>query len=143
MVRSPDDARPDLLLATKLHMPPVPPDLVPRPSLVTRLAAGLRRKLVLLLAPAGFGKTTLLSAALQEYARPTAWLSLDAGDNDPARFWAYVIAAVRTLQGPEGTLIGDEALLMLRSPQAAPVEAVLTLLINALTAVPHDVTLVL
>jgi LuxR family maltose regulon positive regulatory protein len=138
MGHPPYEARPDLLLATKLHLPPAPPDLVRRSALAARLDAGLQRKLVLISAPAGFGKTTLLSAALRDSARPTAWLSLDAGDNDPARFWAYVIAALQALHPG----IAEEVLPLLRS-KGAPIEGALTLLINALAAVPGDVTLVL
>ena len=85
------------LLRTKLHRPQHEPDVVLRPSLVARLEAGLRRTLTLVSAPAGFGKTTLLSQWLEQCAMPSAWLSLDDGDNDLEIFVRYVIAAVRTL----------------------------------------------
>ena len=79
-------------LKTKLYIPPVRPELVPRPRLIERLNAGLHRKLTLVSAPAGSGKTTLLS----EWAsgRPVAWLSLDEGDNDLIRFLTYLVAAL-------------------------------------------------
>ena len=74
-----------LLLTTKLYIPPARPGLVPRPRLVTRLNRGLTGKLTLISAPAGFGKTTLLSDWISQSERYVAWLSLDDGDNDPTR----------------------------------------------------------
>jgi LuxR family maltose regulon positive regulatory protein len=92
------------------------PELVPRPHLIERLNTGLRAacKLTLISAPAGFGKTTLLSAWIRDCAlRPrVAWLSLDESDNDPARFLAYVIAALQTIEGS----IGQGVLEALGSP---------------------------
>jgi ATP/maltotriose-dependent transcriptional regulator MalT len=88
----------DVLLATKLHVPASRPDLVPRPRLAERLDEGLTRGLILVCAPAGYGKTILLA----DWSRghPAAWLSLDATDNDPARFWLHAIAALdRTRPG--------------------------------------------
>src|SRR5207253_11236821 len=89
----------DTLLATKLHMPLPRHDLVERPRLTERLSAGLRGPLTLIVAPAGFGKTTLLSDWYAAHATrwPTAWLALDAGDNDLARFLRYMVAALQTL----------------------------------------------
>jgi LuxR family maltose regulon positive regulatory protein len=86
------------LLQTKLYIPPVRPELVSRPRLIEQLNAGLHRKLTLLSSPAGFGKTTLLSEWVGSCGRPVAWLSLDEGDNDPTRFWAYFIAALQTVR---------------------------------------------
>ncbi|MEJ2738138.1 MAG: hypothetical protein P8189_32040 [Anaerolineae bacterium] len=88
------------LLKTKLYIPPIRPELVSRPHLIERLNAGLHRKLTLVSAPAGFGKTTLLSEWLtgRERLEPkvrAAWLSLDEGDNDPTRFLTYLVAALR------------------------------------------------
>jgi len=80
------------LLTTKLYIPPTRPELVSRPRLIERLNAGLHRKLTLISAPAGFGKTTLLSEWVAGCDRPFAWVSLDKGDNDPVRFWVYFIA---------------------------------------------------
>jgi LuxR family maltose regulon positive regulatory protein len=122
------------LLQTKLYIPPVRPELVPRPRLVERLNAGFARKLTLISAPAGFGKTTLLSEWAAGCRHPVAWLSLDRGDNDPARFWAYFIAAVRR----EQVDAGEAALMMLQSSQPPAVEALLTGLINEITAAGRD-----
>src|SRR5215211_8887836 len=80
------------LLATKLFVPRAQPGFVSRPRLVDRLDAGLTRGLLLVCAPAGFGKTSLLADWARRGGRPVAWLSLDPGDNDPARFWRHVVA---------------------------------------------------
>ena len=74
------------ILATKLYVPPPRPRVVLRPRLIERLNEGLHRKLTLISAPAGFGKTTLLSEWVAGCQRPAAWLSLDEGDSDPTRF---------------------------------------------------------
>ena len=121
------------LLTTKLYIPPVRPELVSRPRLIEQLNAGLHRKFTLISAPAGFGKTTLLSEWVQQSERPTAWLSLDEGDNDPVRFWTYFITALQTVQ----TDIGESALAALESPQPPSFESVLTALINELTVAPQ------
>ena len=76
---------------------PPRPDIVSRPRLIDRLNAGLHHKLTLISAPAGFGKTTLVSEWLASCGRPVAWLSLDEGDSDPARFLTYLVAALQTL----------------------------------------------
>jgi LuxR family maltose regulon positive regulatory protein len=84
----------DVLLATKLNVPGLRSDLVPRPRLAQRLEEGRGRGLVLVCAPAGYGKTVLLAGWVRAGWRPVAWLSLDAGDNDPARFWRHTVAAL-------------------------------------------------
>src|ERR1700675_3473216 len=84
------------VLATKLYIPPAPPRVVRRPRLIERLNEGLHRKLTLISAPAGFGKTTLVSEWVAGCGLPVAWLSLDEGDNDPARFLTYLVAALQT-----------------------------------------------
>src|SRR5687768_3641020 len=130
------------LLATKLYAPRGRPGLVSRPHLIARLDEGAERKLTLVSAPAGFGKTTLLAewlAASPAGRRPAAWVSLDPGDNDPALFWAYVITALQTT----GPGIGANALSLLHSPQPPPIESILTTLINDLAALEADVALVL
>jgi LuxR family maltose regulon positive regulatory protein len=107
--------------------------------LVTR---GLRGPLTLLAAPAGWGKTTLLGAWWAEAAGPAGaltWVSLDPRDNDPARFWTYVIAALQTAH----PAVGGAARSLLRSPRAPPLEALLTTLLNELTRVSGDTVLVL
>ncbi|HXT37601.1 MAG TPA: LuxR C-terminal-related transcriptional regulator [Chloroflexota bacterium] len=138
------DAEPagDALLATKLYMAPPRRGLVRRPRLIERLSAGLRDPLTLIVAPAGFGKTTLLGdwrVAKGEGAWPIAWLALDAGDNDLARFLRYIVAALQTLSPG----IGLSVLASLRSPRTPPVEAVLTPLLNDLASLPDDIILVL
>ena len=85
------------ILATKLYIPPPRPKVVLRPRLIERLNEGLHRKLTLISAPAGFGKTTLVSEWVAGCERPAAWLSLDEGDNDPTRFLAYLVAALQTI----------------------------------------------
>src|SRR5262250_2948039 len=84
----------DVLLATKFHVPRPPPGFVPRRRLVEALAEGLARGRVLVCAPAGSGKTALLADWCRGGGRPVAWLGLDAGDSDPARFWRYAVAAL-------------------------------------------------
>ena len=129
----------DVLLATKLHVPRPRPGFVPRPQLAGRLEEGLARGLVLVCAPAGSGKTVLLADWAYRENRPVAWLSLDTGDNDPARFWRYVAAALdRVRPGIE-----EQVAVLLRGGQQPPLEAVVTTLINELAAPPGEVTIVL
>ena len=85
---------PTPILATKLYIPRLRPNVVSRPRLIERLNEGLQRKLILISAPAGFGKTTLVSEWVASSERPTAWLSLDEGENDPTRFLTYLVAAL-------------------------------------------------
>src|SRR6266545_2462204 len=127
------------LLATKLYLPRVRPDLVARPRLFARLDAGLHGALTLVCAPAGFGKTTLLAEWLRRTGRAAAWLGLDAGDSDPAALLRYLVAALQTLVPELGaTLLG-----LLQSPQPPPLETLLTILVNDLASVPHECILVL
>ncbi len=127
------------VLVTKLYVPPPGPRSVPRPHLIGRLHEGLDRKLALISAPAGFGKTTLVSEWVAASGRPTAWLSLDEADGDPPRFLTYLIAALRTV-APE---IGEGLLDALQSPQALPTESILTPLVNEVATLPHPLILVL
>ena len=85
------------ILATKLYIPPPRAKIVLRPRLIEQLNEGLDCKLTLISAPAGFGKTTLVSEWIASCGRPVAWLSLDEGDNDPTRFLTYFIAALQTI----------------------------------------------
>ncbi|MEO8396676.1 MAG: serine hydrolase [Chloroflexota bacterium] len=89
------------LLRTKLYVPPKRPHLVPRPRLTERLNQGLTRKLTLISAPPGFGKTTTISNWIDQSQAAVAWLSLDDGDNDPIRFWSYFIAALQTMNAED------------------------------------------
>src|SRR5512147_952164 len=90
------------LLASKLFFPPPRPDLVQRPHLLASLGAGLSGKLTLVSAPAGFGKTTVVSEWLRDCGYPAAWLSLDKNDNDPSRFLIYLIAALQRIDSTIG-----------------------------------------
>ncbi|HEY0753276.1 MAG TPA: LuxR C-terminal-related transcriptional regulator [Ktedonobacteraceae bacterium] len=127
------------ILATKLYLPSLRPNVVSRPRLLERLNEGLQRKLTLIAAPAGFGKTTLVSEWVEGSERPTAWLSLDAGENDPTRFLAYLVAALQTI----APTIGKELLAVLQSPQPPPPAAILTALLNEITTLPDHFVLVL
>ena len=128
-----------LLLTTKLYIPPVRPELVSRPRLTERLNAGLHRKLTLVSAPAGFGKTTLVSDWLSRVERASTWLSLDKGDNDLTRFLAYLIGALQAIEGN----VGQGLLAALQSPGAVNVESVLTTLLNEIAGLPDRLILVL
>src|SRR5574341_822296 len=110
------------ILATKLYAPPPRSKIVLRPRLIERLNEGLHGKLTLISAPAGFGKSTLVSEWAAGCARPTAWLSLDDGHNDLARFLTYLVAALQTI-APN---IGQGVLGVLQSPQLPPTESILT-----------------
>ena len=127
------------LLKTKLYIPLARPELVSRPRLIERLNAGLHRKLTLISAPAGFGKTTLVSDWLRQLGVPAAWVSLDEGDNDPIRFLAYFVAALQTIAAS----ISEGVLAVLQSPQPVPTESILTALLNEITTVPDNFVLVL
>lgn len=127
------------VLTTKLSIPPLRPHVVVRSRLIERLNEGLRRKLVLISAPAGFGKTTLVSQWLAENSRPVAWLSLDAGENDPIRFLTYLVAALQTV----APTFGEGVLRVLQTPQPPPAEVLLTTLLNELSTVKDPFILVL
>jgi LuxR family maltose regulon positive regulatory protein len=136
---------PTLLLDTKLYLPGSPRGLVPRPRLRERLDRGATSTLMLVSAPAGFGKSTLLAEwlaagpAAPTDERSAAWVSLDPGDNQPATFWTYLVAALRTVTPG----VGADALALLEAPQPAPITTVLTTLINDLGGLDRDVVLVL
>jgi LuxR family maltose regulon positive regulatory protein len=130
-----------VLVATKLHVPEVRPGFVSRGELIARLVVGGEGKLALLCAPAGWGKTILLSewSASPDESRPFAWLSLDPGDDDPVRFWSYLIGALRTVAPG----LGDEALARLPSAGPSLVDVVLPPLINELAGSSQRSVLVL
>src|SRR5215213_10002985 len=151
------------ILATKLYIPPARPNVVLRPRLIARLNEGLHRKLTLIAAPAGFGKTTLVSSWIYDLRfaiddlvsasitsnkivnpkskiqNRVAWLSLDDGENDPTRFLAYLVAALQTI----APTIGAGVLAVLQSPQPPPTETILTALLNDIATVPDPFVLVL
>jgi LuxR family maltose regulon positive regulatory protein len=131
------------LLQTKLYIPPPRPELVPRPRLIERLNAGLHRKLTLVSAPAGFGKTTLVSEWVQalDSASPpnaVAWFSLDESDNDLSRFLVYLTGALQTVW----TDIGKGVSTALQSPQPLPTEAILSILINEIADLDRRTVLI-
>src|SRR5215813_12329418 len=123
----------DVLVATKF--------LVPRPRLLARLAEGVGRGLTVVSTPAGFGKTTMLGDWARRSRGRAAWLSLDAGDNDPARFWRYIAAAL----APARPGVDAPVAALLRGPHQPSLEAVATAVINELSSLPRasEVVLVL
>ncbi|MFN8473507.1 MAG: LuxR C-terminal-related transcriptional regulator [Anaerolineae bacterium] len=127
------------VLVTKIFVPFPPTGLVSRPRLIARLNEGLRGKVTLVSAPAGFGKTTLVSEWVAVCRRPTAWLSLDEGDSDPARFLTYLVAALQTI-APN---VGAGMLSMMQSAQPPPTEVMLTALLNDISTLPDHFLLVL
>ncbi len=135
------------ILTTKLYFPPHRPEIVARPRLIERLNAGLHRKLTLISAPAGFGKTTLMSEWIAGCGRPAAWLSLDEGDNDPARFLAYLVAALQTIaldeSGDTAAKIGERLVDSSPSPQQALSEPILTALLNEIANIQPAFVLIL
>ena len=127
------------ILATKLYIPKPRPKIVTRPHLIEQLNEGLYRKLTLISAPAGFGKTTLLSQWIPTSLRCVTWLSLDSEDNEITRFWAYFISSLQGLRSD----LGAAALKLLQSPQDPPITSVLMTLINDITTFPDDFAMVL
>src|SRR5690348_18422824 len=107
------------ILATKLYIPRLRPNVVSRPRLLERLDEGLHGKLTLIAAPAGFGKTTLVSEWVKGIELPAAWLSLDEGENDLTSFLTYLVAALQTM----GANIGEGVLSGLQSGQPPLTEA--------------------
>ena len=132
------------ILATKLYIPPTSPNMVLRPRLIERLYGGLHRKLTLISAPAGFGKTTLISGWAAGCDRDetevrVAWLSLDEADSDPIRFFTYLVAALRRV-APN---IGDGVLGILQSTQQLSIVPILNALLNEIATVSSNFVLVL
>ncbi len=141
------------ILLTKLFIPATRPELVSRSHLIEKLNLGLHRKLTLISAPAGFGKTTLVTDWLQSHWLQSpgddssstffvAWLSLDDGDNDPVRFLTYLVSSLNRIQGLD-TEIGVGALQMLQAPQPPPPETILINVINELTQTTLKIVLIL
>jgi LuxR family maltose regulon positive regulatory protein len=127
------------LISTKLRPPFIRQDLVVRPDLQDRLRTGTSCPLTLVVAPAGFGKTTLVAASLADFHMPVAWLSLDKDDNQFGRFMTYMVAALQTIDGR----IGNEVSQLLEGMHPAPGQAVLASLINDLDAAGNEIVLVL
>lgn len=127
------------MLLTKLHIPPAGDNIVHRPELYEKLNIGLSRKLIVISAPAGFGKTTLLSDWINQHKIPAAWFSLDNGDNDPVEFLSYVISGIQGIH----TAFGQSALKLLKTPNKPSPESITGLLINDILKIAHDFLLVL
>ncbi|MCA9956139.1 MAG: AAA family ATPase, partial [Anaerolineales bacterium] len=126
------------LLQTKLYIPPTRSTIVPRSRLIEQLTRGLNGKLTLLSAPAGFGKTTLITAWLSQLELPIAWVSLDEDDSDPQQFFSYIAAALHPFIANRQTLVN-----LLQASQPQPAKALATALVNDCTAVSTPCLLVL
>jgi LuxR family maltose regulon positive regulatory protein len=129
----------DVLLATKLHLPSARREAVPRSRLIERLQTGIDRGLVLVCAPAGYGKTALLAQWIDHIGFPAAWLSLDASDNDPIRFWRHAVAALDGIR----TGIAEHVRPLLGASAPGALEGLVTVLINELAGTADDALLVL
>ncbi|HLO30945.1 MAG TPA: LuxR C-terminal-related transcriptional regulator [Anaerolineales bacterium] len=129
----------DPLIHTKLRLPFIRPSLVPRPRLQARIAEGLRCPLTLIIAPAGFGKTTLVASCVRGCGMPMTWLSLDKDDNLARRFLNYLVAALQEVNNT----VGSEAAQLMATSQHVPAEVVLTSLINDLETAGGEIALVL
>ncbi len=127
------------MLLTKLHLPPVGNNIVHRSELYEKLNIGLNRKLILISAPAGFGKTTLLSDWINQQKIPTAWFSLDKGDNEPVEFLSYIISGIQSIH----PAFGQSALKLLNSPNKPSGESISSLLINEILNINQNFLLVL
>ncbi|HSH00925.1 MAG TPA: LuxR C-terminal-related transcriptional regulator [Anaerolineae bacterium] len=127
------------LLQTKLYIPSLRPSFVPRTHLIEKLNEGLYGKLTLISAPAGFGKTALVTEWIHDNQRPIAWLSLDQNDTDPLLFLKYVISAIHTLF----PTIGEDILIQTQSLTQVKIESLLTSLLNEITTAPENFVLVL
>jgi LuxR family maltose regulon positive regulatory protein len=131
------------LLLTKILIPPVRPIWVPRPHLIAQLNAGLDQKLILVSAPAGYGKSTLLNEWAHQAPMPVAWLSLEKGDNTPSRFWAYFAAALQTIPRLHDAHVGENLLELERVSWPLSLEDTLTSLVAEISGVPDRFVLVL
>ncbi|GAB4538768.1 MAG: LuxR C-terminal-related transcriptional regulator [Anaerolineae bacterium] len=142
MTAPPRAAGPDLpILTTKLYIPPARENVIARPHLSDKLLSGVSRpgSFTLVSGPAGFGKTTLLSGFISRLQQPAAWVSLDEGDNDPVRFWTYLVTACQSILDE----VGAPALELFSTSQPLPDDTVPTLLINDLTTHARSIVLVL
>jgi LuxR family maltose regulon positive regulatory protein len=121
------------ILTTKLNIPPIRPNLVPRSRLIERLRAGIHNKLTLISASAGFGKTTLAAEWLRDEKRAVAWITLDENDNDPARFLVYFLAALNQIDQHAG----EATKALLQALQPPPPDFLMTTLVNEIAAIHH------
>jgi len=133
------------LLATKLHIPPVRGNLVNRPRLIRQLNIGIAqgRRLTLISAPAGYGKSTLLSEWIFQLDLPVAWLSLEKSENTPVRFWSYFFTALTGIPHLRQAGIGESTLLALQPPRPPSIEGLLSDLVNHLSSLEKGSILVL
>lgn len=127
------------MLLTKLHIPSLEDYVLQRSELFDKLDVGLKCKLILISAPAGFGKTTVISDWIKQRKIPTAWYSIDNSDNDPVEFFSYIISGIKSIKND----FGDNALKLLRSPQKPSNEAIAKLLINEILGINKNFLLVL
>jgi len=130
-------------LRTKLHRPPVPTDHIDRPQLLKRLDKGRRMPLILLSAPAGYGKTTLVSSWLASCDMPSAWLSLDENDNDLHLFLTYFLPAIQSCNGEGFPDALSNTLALMNAPHLPPLRVLSTSLVNELDRIEQDFILVL
>jgi LuxR family maltose regulon positive regulatory protein len=127
------------MLLTKLHIPPARNNIVHRSVLHEKLNIGMSRKLILISAPAGFGKTTVVSDWIDQTKIPAAWFSLDNGDNDPVDFLSYIISGIQSIHKE----FGQSAIKLLNSPNKPSVESIASLLINEILNINQNFLLVL
>lgn len=135
--RPPQSLRIHPLLSTKLSPPRPPTGLVARAALLARLDEGINRQVTVIAAPAGFGKTTLVASWLAAHHEAVAWVALDEGDNDPVRFWRYVLTATRAVDAR----LARSALAYLQSPEPPVFETALTAFINETAQLPKRLVL--
>ncbi len=131
------------LLITKLHIPHPQPRLIARPRLLERINAGMERKLTLISAPAGFGKTALVEQWADTCGRKVCWLSLDENDNDPTRYWGYILASIQTTQAGIGENTRSILQSLGQSLQPFPSESLITTLLNDINAFSDEIVLIL
>ena len=127
------------ILTTKLYVPPLQPSLVRRPHLIKKLNSGQEGKLTLVSAPAGFGKSTLISSWIHQLDQPAAWISLDHGDNNPSRFLEYFTIALQKIEAE----IGEGILSALQSSHPPKTDVPLTSLLNEIAEMTQPFVIVL
>lgn len=126
------------MLLTKLHIPPASQNIVHRQELYEKLNIGLTRKLILISAPAGFGKTTIVSDWIEQNKIPSAWYSIDKADNDPVEFLNYVIAGIQSIH----STFGQSIITLLNSPSKPSIQSIVSLLINDILHIEKNFLLI-